>query len=157
MSITALEYFAQEDTHAMQYSLISKSLLSSTLNYLESKETQERLQIKESSSQLFGLTLREEPSQEPSEPDNTTDVLGQSEQRHSSVGGYTENTFSPTNESPFGDIDPSIFSMGDLLTSSSDYLNVNTSPHGQTDQVFGALNLFPLFDGNGHIDLGNYL
>jgi hypothetical protein len=29
--------------------------------------------------------------------------------------------------------------------------------HDGTDQVFGAINLFPLLDGNGHIDLAHLL
>ncbi|KAH8900952.1 hypothetical protein GQ53DRAFT_604734, partial [Thozetella sp. PMI_491] len=57
-SIAALEHFAQSDAHAMQYSLIAKSLLSTALQYLDKKETQERLRRTESSSQLFGLIPR---------------------------------------------------------------------------------------------------
>ncbi|KAK8070040.1 hypothetical protein PG994_006656 [Apiospora phragmitis] len=54
-SIAALEHFAQSDAHAMQYSLIAKSLLATALGALEKRELAERLQRAESSSQLFGL------------------------------------------------------------------------------------------------------
>lgn len=59
MSITALDHFAKIDAHATQYSMISKSLLSTALGYLEKKEVQERLQRTESSAQLFGLLPNE--------------------------------------------------------------------------------------------------
>lgn len=55
MSIAALEHFAKLDAHAAQYAMISRSLLSTAVEYLEKKETQERLQRTESSAQLFGL------------------------------------------------------------------------------------------------------
>lgn len=55
MSTTALEHFAKLDAHAAQYAMISKSLLATAVEYLEKKETQERLQRTESSAQLFGL------------------------------------------------------------------------------------------------------
>ncbi|KAK8085518.1 hypothetical protein PG997_006789 [Apiospora hydei] len=54
-SIAALEHFAKSDAHAMQYSLIAKSLLATALGALEKRELAERLQRAESSSQLFGL------------------------------------------------------------------------------------------------------
>lgn len=55
MSTTALEHFSKLDAHAAQYAMISKSLLATAVEYLEKKETQERLQRTESSAQLFGL------------------------------------------------------------------------------------------------------
>lgn len=55
MSTTALEHFAKLDAHAAQYAMISNSLLATAVEYLEKKETQERLQRTESSAQLFGL------------------------------------------------------------------------------------------------------
>lgn len=55
MSMAALEHFAKIDAHAAQYAMISKSLLTAAVAYLEKKEAQERLQRTESSAQLFGL------------------------------------------------------------------------------------------------------
>ncbi|EAA30193.2 hypothetical protein GE21DRAFT_10508 [Neurospora crassa] len=66
-SIAALEYFAEADAHAVQYSLIAKSLLNTALVYLEKREMQDRLRRTESSSQLFGLIPRRNSR------DNTTD------------------------------------------------------------------------------------
>lgn len=59
-----LEYFAQTDAHAMQYSLIARSLLDAALAFLEKKDMAERLQRTQSSAQLFGLM--------PSEKNKTT-------------------------------------------------------------------------------------
>lgn len=53
--MAALEHFAKIDAHASQYAMISKSLLTAAVSYLEKKEAQERLQRTESSAQLFGL------------------------------------------------------------------------------------------------------
>jgi len=54
-SIHVLEFFAQTDAHAMQYSLIGRSLLDAALAFLEKRDMAERLQRTQSSAQLFGL------------------------------------------------------------------------------------------------------
>ncbi|OTA92932.1 hypothetical protein M434DRAFT_73907 [Hypoxylon sp. CO27-5] len=137
MSIAALEYLAEHDAHAMQYSLIAKSLLSSALKYLQRKDMDERLRITETSSQLFGLIPKEHPPQ----------------------GDFIPTNSSLTHEllaSPFHDIDPALLSLGCSLDSTSGNF-LGRDQQDQTDHVFGALNLFPLLDGNGHIDLAHYL
>lgn len=69
-SIAALEYFAEADAHAVQYSLIAKSLLNTALAYLEKREMQDRLRRTESSSQLFGLIPRGDSGDETTNDDN---------------------------------------------------------------------------------------
>ncbi|KAH7039967.1 uncharacterized protein B0I36DRAFT_357334 [Microdochium trichocladiopsis] len=78
-SILALEFFARTDAHAMQYSLIAKSLLDAALAFLEKRDMAERLQRTQSSAQLFGLM-----------PSDKAATAGQSP----TSGG--SGTFSPT-------------------------------------------------------------
>ncbi|KAI1392606.1 uncharacterized protein F4822DRAFT_133700 [Hypoxylon trugodes] len=153
MSISALEYFAENDAHAMQYSLIAKSLLSSALKYLERRDINERLRITESSSQLFGLMPKERPPREDRIPTETTQP-----------GAPVADSGMPQNlsshellSSPFHDIDPALLSLGCSFDSTPGAPFPGREQQDQTDQVFGALNLFPLLDGNGHIDLAHYL
>ncbi|KAI1140627.1 hypothetical protein F5Y05DRAFT_280529 [Hypoxylon sp. FL0543] len=155
MSISALEYFAKNDAHAMQYSLIGKSLLSSALKYLQRRDTDERLRITESSSQLFGLIPKEHPLQEFMPTGTDEPRTGTAETQ-----GTNMPQSSVTNElltSPFHDIDPALLSLGCTLDSASGTSFSGTDQQDQTDHVFGALNLFPLLHGNGHIDLAHYL
>ncbi|RYO94662.1 hypothetical protein DL766_007956 [Monosporascus sp. MC13-8B] len=157
MAISALEFFAKEDTHAMQYSLIAKSLLTSALQYLEMQETKERIRTAESSSQLFGLIPKEDTLSQVSVPVGTTRDLRPSTSGAGEVGSTCISPASRAADSMFGEIDTSIFSLNDPLAPPSEFSHLARNPQDQVDQVFGALNLFPLLDGNGHIDLAHYL
>ncbi|KAI0883784.1 uncharacterized protein GGS22DRAFT_25948 [Annulohypoxylon maeteangense] len=152
MSIAALEYFAKTDAHAMQYTLIAKSLLSSALEYLRSRDINERLRIAESSSQLFGLIPKEHPRQDDASTNVSEPTLASDPQDtnllHNSLAHESLT-------SPFHDIDPLLLSLGCSIDSNSGSFS-NKDQQDQADQVFGALNLFPLLDGNGHIDLAHY-
>ncbi|KAI1087930.1 IDO-domain-containing protein [Rostrohypoxylon terebratum] len=154
MSIAALEYFAKNDTHAMQYALIAKSLLSSALEYLQNKDIDERVQIMESSSQLFGLIPKESLHQGRAPASNTARSTAASNPQNTSVPQDLSTRDSPT--SPFQDIDPILLSLECSLDVNSGTSFSNKDQQDQADQVFGALNLFPLLDGNGHIDLAHY-
>ncbi|KAI1500044.1 hypothetical protein F5X99DRAFT_388037 [Biscogniauxia marginata] len=158
MSITALDHFAAQDAHAMQYSLISNSLLSISLEYLDKKEMEERLRTTESSSQLFGLIPKRRPSESRDDP------------VHNAAEGLRSFTLSPQGNgmptptlshqwasSLFSDVDPGIFTLGGSIISPPESSFPYDDPHNQRDQVFGTLNLFPLLEGNGHIDLAYYL
>lgn len=158
MSIAALEHFAKHDAHAQQYSLIIKSLHISATEYLERKERYERLQISESSSQLFGLTPRQ-----PRELSNTIRRPSQDNNFHSpaphhntvasSEGADTVRDLSSTF---FEDLDPSIFPFMHSSSHTPELPVANGMGQNQ-DQVFGALNLFPLLEEGGHIDLAHYM
>lgn len=156
MSIAALEYFAKNDTHAMQYTLIAKSLLSSALKHLQRRDIDERLRITESSSQLFGLMPKERLHREDSMLADTNEPG----MRTSGPLGADVPLTSSTHDlfaSPFHDIDPALLSLGCSLDPTSGTSFSGRDQQDQTDHVFGALNLFPLLDGNGHIDLAHYL
>ncbi|RYC63036.1 hypothetical protein CHU98_g3139 [Xylaria longipes] len=66
---------------------------------------------------------------------------------------------------PFGDFDPAIFSFGCETTTPQEFRPLlgdddddrSHDSSSAADQVFGAMNLFPLLDGNGHIDLAHLL
>lgn len=157
MAISALEFFAKEDTHAMQYSFIGKSLLSSAQQYLETKEAQERLCISENSSQLFGLIPREDPNPKvASAPVGAPTNVGVSAVGIGEAGRPSLST-SHIVDSPFADIDSSIFPLYDPLTATPGFSQLAEHSQDQADHVFGALNLFPLLENNGHIDLAHYL
>ncbi|KAI0468910.1 fungal-specific transcription factor domain-containing protein [Xylaria cf. heliscus] len=62
----------------------------------------------------------------------------------------------------FGDFDPAIFSFGSSETTAQTtefhpLQGDGARDSSAADQVFGAMNLFPLLDGNGHIDLVHLL
>ncbi|KAK4175791.1 hypothetical protein QBC36DRAFT_353775 [Triangularia setosa] len=152
-AIAALEYFAQTDTHAVQYSLIAKSLLHTALEYLEKKEIQERARRTESSSQLFGLI--------PRTPRGGVNGTDGSQSKPTPATGPEENSNKP---------DKIHASQEDVVLQrfgfdfESTFLGMTGTPEfsvfsgfeENADQTFGALNLFPLLDGDGHIDLASY-
>jgi hypothetical protein len=163
-SIAALEYFAQADAHAVQYSLIAKSLLTTALEYLEKKEIQERQQRTESSSQLFGLVPRSSretwavnhdqglsgnfPSTSPSGGSVQKGVGRLEKTRLGNTDGQMER-FSFDFESTF-------LGLTDTLPGTPDFSLMGGSLDADAEQTFGALNLFPLLETDGHIDLANY-
>ena len=140
----------------MQYSLIAKSLRSTALQHLEAKEVRERARISEGSSQLFGLMPREGNVPRTSVSTGvSSSVRGEVPSSDPSVSSTAEGT-SCIGDSPFADIDSSIFSFNEPPLPPLDFSQLSANPQDQADQVFGALNLFPLLDGNGHIDLAHY-
>lgn len=171
MSVTALDRFAKLDAHAAQYSMISNSLLTTAVEYLDKKESQERLQRTESSAQLFGLI--------PHEPRDSDSIssLRSPQVPHRVVAspmrtgnrereGYTDSPMAHNHhlpsfsmESPFfADLDPAFLSMSSTLPRTPDLSLLSGAFEGD-DSSFGGLNLFPLLDtgGGGHIDLAHYL
>ncbi|KAK3291942.1 uncharacterized protein B0H64DRAFT_420152 [Chaetomium fimeti] len=156
-SIAALEYFAQADAHAMQYSLIAKSLLSTALQYLERREIQERQQRTESSSQLFGLIPRaprasNDRGRAPSgswQSGSPPKGAGRSDKIGSGNADEEEPRFNFDFESTF-------LGLTDTLPRTPDFSLMGGSLDADAEQTFGALNLFPLLETDGHIDLANY-
>ncbi|KAK9771410.1 putative Zn(2)-C6 fungal-type domain-containing protein [Seiridium cardinale] len=159
MSITALEHFAKHDAHALQYSLIIKSLHASATEYLERKERYERLQISESSSQLFGLTPRQPREASKATPRHAQDSnnFHSPAVNHSSINpGEAIDSSRELGSSFFDDLDPSIFPFIHSSSHTPELPIVNGIAQN-SDQVFGALNLFPLLEEGGHIDLAHYI
>ncbi|KAI1801555.1 hypothetical protein F4811DRAFT_563892 [Daldinia bambusicola] len=151
MSITGLEYFARGDAHALQYSLIAKSLLSSALKHLQKQDVDERLRITESSSRLFGLVPKERPPHENPPPTDDTQP-GMLSSDTGTAGVPQSLPMHDLFSSPFHDIDPALLSLGYSFDSTAGAF-LGRDQQDRIDHVFGALNLFPLLDGNGHIDL----
>ncbi|KAK4034138.1 hypothetical protein C8A01DRAFT_49411 [Parachaetomium inaequale] len=154
-SIAALEYFAQADAHAVQYALIAKSLLSTALQYLERREIEERQQRTESSSQLFGLIPRtprasNDRAQSGSwQSDSPHKGRGRSDKARSGHVDDQEPRFSFDFESTF-------LGLTDAFPRTPDFSLMGGSLDADAEQTFGALNLFPLLETDGHIDLANY-
>jgi len=152
-SIAALEYFAQADAHAMQYSLIAKSLLATALQYLERREVEERQQRTESSSQLFGLIPRT-----PRGSGSGHSRPWESERHY--AGDKPDKTQSghvDDGEPRFNfDFEATFLGMSDSLPRTPDFALMGGSLGADAEQTFGALNLFPLLETDGHIDLANY-
>ena len=170
MSVTALDRFAKIDAHAAQYSMISNSLLSTAVEYLEKKESQERLQRTESSAQLFGLIPHE-----PRDSDSLSGRRSPEASRRAMASplrpgnrdkeGYPDPTTSHSHPPSFNmgspfftDLDPAFLSISSTLPRTPDLSVLNSAFEGD-DSSFGGLNLFPLLDtgGGGHIDLAHYL
>jgi hypothetical protein len=158
-SITALEYFAQADAHAMQYALIAKSLLATALQYLERKEIQERQQRTESSSQLFGLIPQ--PSRSGNNEGSrafsgswhcNSPQKGAAESSDRALSGHFD-----AHEPRFSfDFESTFLGLTDALPRTPDFSLLGGPLEPDAEQTFGALNLFPLLDTDGHIDLANY-
>ncbi|KAK1753374.1 filamentous growth regulator 27 [Echria macrotheca] len=158
-SIVALEYFGQVDGHAMQYSLIAKSLLTTALGYLEKQELEERCRRTESSAQLFGLVPR--PSQ--GAPDAGRRALDGSceASRSERVAAKVNNRKADKDDPGEGqsphfsfDFDANVFDFGESLSLTPDFPNLDGF---DGDLTLGAMNIFPLLENTqGHIDLANY-
>ncbi|KAB5522957.1 hypothetical protein GE09DRAFT_497613 [Coniochaeta sp. 2T2.1] len=164
MSITALEYFAETDTHAMQYSLIAKSLLTTALEHLQKTEEEQRLKSTESSSQLFGL-LPLSPSQGtnqtpmPSFGYQAEDPANMSFAGSSAASRGKDPGLSNWPASSVGfnfDINSAYMGLSDNLDQTPGFSVTGLSLDTDPDQAFGALNLFPLLETEGHIDLAHY-
>ncbi|KAI0913148.1 fungal-specific transcription factor domain-containing protein [Ustulina deusta] len=157
-SIRTLEHFAKEDAHASQYARIAQSLHRCAQSYLARQDAEDRRRISESSTQLFGLVPKDHVlAHDHSHSHPGTTGSHNPETRHSESAGLESRLW--TSE-PFDDFDPSIFSFGESNTPLTDIRPPQGHGYGHegsADQVFGAMNLFPLLDGNGHIDLAHLL
>lgn len=156
-SISALEYFAQADTHAVQYSLIAKSLLVTALQYLERRETQERQRRTESSSQLFGLIPRTSRNTHARGRALSGSWQAESPQKGADGPDKVRPSHADGHEPRFSfDFESTFLGLTDNLPGTPDFSLMGGPLDADAEQTFGALNLFPLLDTDGHIDLANY-
>ncbi|KAH8157552.1 hypothetical protein CIB48_g10695, partial [Xylaria polymorpha] len=164
LSEAALEHFGQHDAHAAQYARIAASLRVCAIKYLERREAEERSRIAEDSTQLFGLLPRQAHSSHTHS--NEDEEGAAAEYHHPPSEQMRQGPWEEEEEEagPFGDFDPAIFSLGaETMTpqTAAEFrpLQGDGGVHDNSaaDQVFGAMNLFPLLDGNGHIDLAHLL
>ncbi|CAI6090491.1 unnamed protein product [Clonostachys chloroleuca] len=164
MSIRALDHFSQFDTHATQYSLIAQSLLTTALEHLEKRELQERLRRTESSSQLFGLMPHDNPSPTGRSPMRTTTMYSSSQvatpiprPRESVDRPYSQQTSMQAVPSPsprFGNLDSAFMGLDSLMPTPDGTFWMS---YLQDNDQGSALNLFPLLDAGGGIDLAHHL
>jgi hypothetical protein len=161
-SICALEYFALSDAHAVQYSLIAKSLLRTALEHLERKEMQERLQRTEVSSQLFGLIphacLRTSAGRGDRKLSEDDHDAASSDGSASKGLSRTDNARLEQASGPrFNfDFESAFLGLTEAFPRTPDFSFSGNSPNPDADQAFGAMNLFPLLETDGHIDLASY-
>ncbi|TWU76282.1 hypothetical protein ED733_005371 [Metarhizium rileyi] len=165
MSIQALDHFAKTDGHAAQYSLIAQSLLMTALEHLERQELEERLRRTENSSQLFGL-MPPEPPTTPGDStagrDATQYTNTSAESAFSRARGFLDRTsFSQHQESQgvpsprLAEIDSAFLGLTESLMQTPDN-NFWNGYIGNDGDTGSALNLFPLLEAGGGIDLAHY-
>ena len=173
MSIQALDHFAKSDTHATQYSLIAQSLLTTALEHLERRELQERLRRTETSSQLFGLIPPQDDSslRRPSRNDYDASspaaapapspaATSLSRRRRGSSSFLHDGAVPATGFPRMGDISSSFFGLADdslLAGQDGNFWAATAYQNDGGDAASAALNLFPLLEAGGGIDLAHYL
>jgi hypothetical protein len=134
-SIVALEYFSKHDAQAMQYSLITKSLHTTCLDYIQQKEMTERLTRGKAASELFGLPI----GPYGQFPLSGVEQVSRSGHAYSGVHEGRPGASLDARTTPAWE-DFDIGAFGDLSNDAS-------------QDLFGTLNLFPMFDANGDYDL----
>ncbi|EGR52967.1 fungal specific transcription factor domain-containing protein [Trichoderma reesei QM6a] len=143
LSIQTMEHFAQNDAHAKQYSLIAQSLLTTALEHLERQDLQERMRRTESSSQLFGL--------------------GAPDARYR--GSLDRPSFLQHQGLSPGGPSPRLAEMDSVFLGLSEPMLHTPDTNAYWDGIVGnndndpnsALNLFPLLEAGGGIDLAHWL
>lgn len=140
----------------MQYSLIAKSLLTTVLEYLEKREIEERSRRTESSSQLFGLIPQGAHGDDLGSPFSHQGASHNSEiTARTGSKGEPSSTIEGRLEQGF-DFEACVHSLSDSFPITPDFSLMPESFGTDGDQAFGAMNLFPLLDTDGHIDLANF-
>lgn len=167
MSIQAMDHLAQNDAHARQYSLIAQSLLTTALEHLERQDLQDRLRRTENSSHLFGLVAPDARSPLNKSPAAMRDGIG----LHAKTPGTTAPSNNDTNDGR-ASMDRSVLQsqslagMGEMdsmfLGLSEPMLHTPDTTYwdgivGNDDDPNSALNLFPLLETGGGIDLAHWV
>ncbi|KAK1245560.1 hypothetical protein MKX08_005189 [Trichoderma sp. CBMAI-0020] len=159
MSIQAMDHLAQNDAHARQYSLIAQSLLTTALEHLERQDLQDRLRRTENSSHLFGLVapdarspLNKSPA--PMRP-KTLDTTAPSTGNHHSVL-QSQSLAGPSPLPRMGEMDSIFLGLSEPMLQTPDTTYWDGLV-GNDDDPNSALNLFPLLETGGGIDLAHWL
>ncbi|RMZ15095.1 hypothetical protein D0862_01819 [Hortaea werneckii] len=156
-SVEALEHFAANDVHAMQYSQIARSLLSTAVQYLDRKEAHERLERTASSNHIFGLMPKDGQHTKPSgirARNSSTDRTPRSQQTSGpdlSLTAFQDLPIPASNgaDTPSRDFFETWSQMPDF----SMFDGLMDGTQEWTEQDWSTLNLFPLLDDGGQIDL----
>lgn len=166
MSIQAMDHLAQNDAHARQYSLIAQSLLTTALEHLERQDLQDRMRRTENSSHLFGLVapdarsplnkspapMRDGIGLHAKTPDNTTAraALDRSVLQSQSLAS------GPSPSPRMGEMDSMFLGLSEPMLHTPDTTYWDGIV-GNDDDPNSALNLFPLLETGGGIDLAHWL
>ncbi|KAH6609991.1 hypothetical protein Trco_000011 [Trichoderma cornu-damae] len=165
MSIQTMDHFAQSDAHARQYSLIAQSLLTTALEHLERQDLQERMRRTENSSQLFGLVAPDARSPLNKSPALPRDVdlhvrtvdPATARSRASLDRSLLQHQGLPSGPSPrLGEVDSVFLGLSDPMLHTPDTTYWDGIV-GNDDDPNSALNLFPLLEAGGGIDLAHWL
>lgn len=156
-SVEALEHFAANDVHAMQYSQIARSLLSTAVQYLDRKEANERLERTASSNHIFGLMPKDGQQTTPygiRARDSSGDGASRSQQTSRPDPSLTAFQDLPIPTSN-GEDTPSrdFFETWSQMPDFSMFDGLMDGTQEWTEQDWSTLNLFPLLDDGGQIDL----
>ncbi|KAF4582740.1 fungal specific transcription factor [Ophiocordyceps camponoti-floridani] len=162
LSIRALDHFSKSDGHARQYSLIAQSLLETAQAHLERRDVEERQQRTRTSSQLFGLMMPSEMAPPPATENlNTAPGWG----RRVRVSLEDDDSGRTTDGPPdWQDASPGAGDAGllgfALQDPEADFWSPEDLLGADVDvdaDAAATLNLFPLLDASGNIDLAHYL
>jgi len=131
--IEALEFFSKQDAQAMQYLLIIKALLATCVGHIQQRELNDRLARIKASSELFGLQVGSYQHLARNEPSAEEQFQGQ-------IGASTDRlqieTATPLHLNGFATPDWEDFDLGTF----------GELPDNTNQDIFGTLNMFPMFD-----------
>ena len=131
--IEILEFCAKQDAQALQYSLIVKSLLDTCLKHIQQKELSERLARIKASSELFGLQVGIYQNPSSTAIDGSTNQHDQAP--FSAIASEGDAT--------------SLMTMNGFATPDWEELDIRAFgelPNNIGNDIFGSLNLFPMFE-----------
>ncbi|KAL6910095.1 hypothetical protein GGI43DRAFT_389309 [Trichoderma evansii] len=167
MSIQAMDHLAQNDAHARQYSLIAQSLLTTALEHLERQDLQDRMRRTENSSHLFGLVAPDArsplnkspaPLRDISLHAKTPDMAATNNNSRASLDRSALQSQSlASGPSPrIGEMDSMFLGLSESMLHTPDTTYWDGIV-GNDDDPNSALNLFPLLETGGGIDLAHWL
>lgn len=129
-SIDSLEFFAKHDSHALQYSQVAKHLLSTARQYLQKQDLNERLVKGKASSELFGMVLSSQSISEGG----------------ASVLGKRARTEEQSEVTGFDTLDDDTTQSFQNHWEDLDFGMLGEGIDGISGDLFGSLNLFPIFE-----------
>ncbi|KAM0511006.1 hypothetical protein ACHAPE_010321 [Trichoderma viride] len=154
MSIQAMDHLAQNDAHARQYSLIAQSLLTTALEHLERQDLQDRLRRTENSSHLFGLVAPDarSPLNKSPAPVLHAKTLDATAPNNNEL--LQSQSLAPSPR--MGEMDSIFLGLSEPMLHTPDTTYWDGIV-GNDDDPNSALNLFPLLETGGGIDLAHWL
>lgn len=162
MSIRAMDHLAQNDAHARQYSLIAQSLLTTALEHLERQDLQDRLRRTENSSHLFGLVAPDARSPLNKCPAPMRDGVGLHAKTPETTaldmndGDGRASVLQSQSLAGMGEMDSMFLGLSEPMLHTPDTTYWDGIV-GNDDDPNSALNLFPLLETGGGIDLAHWL